>query len=145
MRLALDEAHRAIETDDVPVGAVVIAGDGQVIAQAANQRQATGDPLAHAEILALHQAAQARGNWRLDDCTMVVTLEPCAMCAGAIAQARMQRLVFGAYDPKAGAVSSLFDLLRDPRLPHRVEVIPGVLEEACQTVLTDFFAHKRQT
>jgi len=144
MRLALDAA-RQVSDSDVPVGAVVLTATGQVIAQAANQRQATDDPFAHAEMLALSQASQALGSWRMDDCTLVVTLEPCAMCAGAISQTRLQRLVFGAYDPKAGAVSSLFDLLRDPRLPHRVEVIAGVLETDCQAILRDFFEDKRSS
>jgi len=139
MRLALSEASSAAAHGDVPIGAVILDAQGAVIAQAGNRRQADDDPLAHAEMLALRQA----GGWRLDGCTLVVTLEPCAMCAGAIAQTRLQRLVFGAFDPKAGAVSSLFDVLRDPRLPHRVEVVSGVLASESEALLRDFFDARR--
>jgi tRNA(adenine34) deaminase len=143
MRVALDAAREAGERGDVPIGAVIIDRNAQLVATAANERELTGDPLAHAEVLALQRAAEARGSWRLDDCTLVVTLEPCAMCAGAIAQSRIERLVFGAFDPKAGAVASLWDLLRDPRLPHRPEVVSGVLESESAALLHDFFSSKR--
>lgn len=145
MRQALDEAAQAASWGDVPIGAVILDGDGQVIARAANQRQRDDDPFAHAEMLALQRASEIRGSWRLDDATLVVTLEPCAMCAGAIGQARLARLVFGAFDPKAGAVASLFDVLRDPRLPHRPQVVSGVLAEQCLTLMRQFFELHRQT
>ena len=143
MAEALAEAGAAADRGDVPIGAVVLDGDGHVIARAGNERVATGDPLAHAEVVALRRAAEALGGWRLDGCTLVVTLEPCAMCAGALVQARLARLVFGAYDPKAGAVASLVDVVRDPRLPHRPEVVGGVLADECAAVLADFFAVRR--
>ena len=145
MRLALAEAANAVEHGDVPVGAVVVDAEGNVIARAGNRRQIDDDPLAHAEMLVLRDACARRpsGGWRLDGCTLVVTLEPCAMCAGAIAQTRLQRLVFGAFDPKAGAVSSLFDVLRDPRLPHRVDVVSGVLAADSEALLRDFFDARR--
>jgi len=143
MRAALDEAQAAAEAGDTPIGAVVLGASGQIIARAGNRRQRDHDPLAHAEMLALRAAAEVLGSWRLDDCTLVVTLEPCAMCAGAIAQARLARLVFGATDEKAGAVASLFDVLRDPRLPHRPQVVPGVLASECAEVLQQFFDARR--
>ena len=147
MRAALAEAADAAEAGDMPVGAVVLApGDGgasTIIACAGNRRERDHDPLAHAEMLALRAAAEVTGSWRLDDCTIVVTLEPCAMCAGAIAQARLARVVFGALDEKAGAVASLFDVLRDPRLPHRPQVVSGVLANECAEILKQFFDARR--
>jgi len=143
MGAALAEAARAVTWGDVPVGAVVLDETGAIIARAANQRVRDNDPLAHAEMLALRRAAEARQTHRLDGCTIVVTLEPCAMCAGAVAQARLARLVFGAFDDKAGAVSSLFDLLRDPRLPHRPEVVTGVMADESAAQLKAFFAARR--
>jgi tRNA(adenine34) deaminase len=140
MRLALDEADEAVRGGDVPVGAVVLAPDGTtVLAAGHNEREAGGDPTAHAEVLALRRAAAALGRWRLAGCTLVVTLEPCTMCAGAIQQSRVDRLVYGARDEKAGAAGSLWDLVRDRRLNHRPEVIEGVLAEECARVLTEFF------
>lgn len=139
MRLALDEAGQAAEGGDVPVGAVVLSADGAVLAVGHNEREATGDPTAHAEILALRRAASALGEWRLSGCTLVVTLEPCTMCAGALQQSRVDRLVYGARDEKAGAAGSLWDLVRDRRLNHRPEVIDGVLADRCAQLLTDFF------
>lgn len=139
MRLALDEAGLAVAGGDVPVGAVVLSADGSVIARGHNEREATGDPSAHAEILALRRAAAALGEWRLPGCTLVVTLEPCTMCAGAVQQSRVDRLVYGARDEKAGAAGSLWDLVRDRRLNHRPEVIDGVLADECARMLTDFF------
>ncbi|MFD8030900.1 tRNA adenosine(34) deaminase TadA [Streptomyces sp. NPDC059717] len=139
MRLALDEAGLAVAGGDVPVGAVVLSADGSVIARGHNEREATGDPSAHAEILALRRAAAALGEWRLPGCTLVVTLEPCTMCAGAVQQSRVDRLVYGARDEKAGAAGSLWDLVRDRRLNHRLEVIDGVLADECARMLTDFF------
>jgi tRNA(adenine34) deaminase len=139
MRLALAEAAQAPATGDVPVGAVVVDADGVVIAARRNEREATGDPTAHAEVLALRSAAAAKGEWRLEGCTLVVTLEPCVMCAGAILAARVPTVVFGAWDEKAGASGSLYDVLRDRRLNHRVEVFPGVAAEAAAELLLDFF------
>lgn len=140
MRLALDEAAEAVRGGDVPVGAVVLAPDGTtVLAAGHNEREAGGDPTAHAEVLALRRAAAALGRWRLAGCTLVVTLEPCTMCAGAIQQSRVDRLVYGARDEKAGAAGSLWDLVRDRRLNHRPEVIEGVLAEECARILTEFF------
>ncbi|RXZ72835.1 nucleoside deaminase [Agromyces albus] len=139
MRLALAEAEAAPATRDVPVGAVVVNGDGVVIASRRNERELLGDPTAHAELLALRTAAEAYGDWRLTDCTLVVTLEPCIMCAGAILAARIQTVVFGAWDEKAGAAGSLYDVLRDRRLNHRVEVIPGVEADAAARLLVEFF------
>ncbi|MGW5132297.1 tRNA adenosine(34) deaminase TadA [Streptomyces sp. NPDC004135] len=140
MRLALDEAAEAVRGGDVPVGAVVLAPDGTtVLAAGHNEREAGGDPTAHAEVLALRRAAAALGRWRLAGCTLVVTLEPCTMCAGAIQQSRVDRLVYGARDDKAGAAGSLWDLVRDRRLNHRPEVIEGVLAEDCAALLTTFF------
>ncbi|MCU1473510.1 MAG: tRNA-specific adenosine deaminase [Amnibacterium sp.] len=143
MALALHEARSALGTGDVPVGAVVVDGEGLVLGVGRNEREATGDPLAHAEVVALRAAAAARGTWRLDDCTLVVTLEPCVMCAGAVLAARVPRLVFGAWDEKAGAVGSVQDVLRDRHVPHRVEVVAGVDAGACSALLTDFFAGRR--
>jgi tRNA(adenine34) deaminase len=140
MRLALDEAAQARRGGDVPVGAVVLSGDGTtVLATAHNEREATGDPTAHAEILAIRRAAAKLGEWRLSDCTLVVTLEPCTMCAGALVQSRVDRVVYGARDEKAGATGSLWDVVRDRRLNHRPEVIEGVLAEECARILTEFF------
>ncbi|MER8219523.1 tRNA adenosine(34) deaminase TadA [Streptomyces sp. NPDC094143] len=140
MRLALDEAAEAVRGGDVPVGAVVLAPDGTtVLAAGHNEREAGGDPTAHAEVLALRRAATALGRWRLAGCTLVVTLEPCTMCAGAIQQSRVDRLVYGARDEKAGAAGSLWDLVRDRRLNHRPEVIEGVLAAECAALLTAFF------
>ncbi|MBT2451119.1 tRNA adenosine(34) deaminase TadA [Streptomyces sp. ISL-43] len=139
MRLALQEAARAVPTGDVPVGAVVLGPDGELLATGHNEREATGDPTAHAEVLALRRAAAALGEWRLPGCTLVVTLEPCVMCAGALVQSRVARVVYGASDEKAGAAGSLWDLVRDRRLNHRPEVIAGVLAGECARQLTDFF------
>jgi tRNA(adenine34) deaminase len=143
MRAALDEARLAPGSGDVPIGAVVLAPDGGVIGRGRNIRERDGDPTGHAELVALRGAAASVGEWRLSGCTLVVTLEPCTMCAGAIVLARLDRLVFGAYDPKAGAVGSLWDVVRDRRLNHRPEVIGGVLAEECSALLDDFFAHQR--
>jgi tRNA(adenine34) deaminase len=143
MRLALREAERALEHDDVPIGAVLVH-EGEVLAAARNERELRGDPTAHAEILALRGAAAAVGDgWRLDGCTLVVTLEPCTMCAGASVLARLERVVFGAFDPKAGAVGSLWDVVRDRRLNHRPEVVSGVRAEESTALLDDFFASQR--
>ena len=140
MRLALDQARLAALHGDVPIGAVVLDPAGCVVAAAGNQRELASDPTAHAEVLVLREAAAALGSWRLTDHTLVVTLEPCTMCAGALVLARVARLVFGSYDPKAGAVASLFDVVRDPRLNHRVDVRGGILEAECGALLTEFFA-----
>ena len=142
MRLALDEARAAAAGGDVPVGAVIVRGD-EVLARAGNAREREQDPTAHAEILALRQASSAIGSWHLEGCAMVVTLEPCAMCAGAIVLARVDRLVFGASDPKAGFAGSLGDLVRDGRLNHEVDVTVGVLAEECGEILRSFFAERR--
>lgn len=144
MRLALDQARLAPAHADVPIGAVVLDPRGDVIGRGHNERELAGDPTAHAEVLALRRAAEQVGQWRLTDCTLVVTLEPCTMCAGAIIASRIQRLVFGAFDEKAGAVASLFDVVRDPRLNHRVEVVGGVLADECAAVLLDFFGERRE-
>ena len=141
MRLALDEAARA--GDDVPIGAIVLSPSGEVIGRGRNERELHGDPTAHAEIVAMRDAAKAVGEWRLEGCTLVVTLEPCTMCAGAIVNARIARLVFGASDLKAGAVGSLWDVVRDRRLNHRPEVVGGVLEDECALLLKEFFAQQR--
>jgi tRNA(adenine34) deaminase len=143
MRLALQQAATAAAHRDVPVGAVLLDPDGGVVAAAGNERELTGDPTAHAEVLVLRRAALARGSWRLDDHTLVVTLEPCTMCAGALVLARVSRLVFAAYDPKAGAVASLWDVVRDSRLNHRVQVTGGILEAEGGALLADFFADHR--
>lgn len=139
MRRALDEADLAAAAGDVPVGAVVLAPDGALLAAGHNEREATGDPTAHAEVLALRRAAAALGEWRLSGCTLVVTLEPCTMCAGALVQSRVGRVVYGARDEKAGAAGSLWDVVRDRRLNHRPEVVHGVLEADCAARLTAFF------
>ena len=143
MRSALGLAHSALVIGDVPVGAVVLSPSGELIGRGMNRREFDHDPTAHAEIVAMREAAKKLGNWRLDGCTLVVTLEPCAMCAGAIVGARIQRLVFGAFDPKAGAVGSLWDLARDRRLNHQPEVTAGVLAEESSRILKDFFATQR--
>jgi tRNA(adenine34) deaminase len=149
MRLALEQARAAESTGDVLIGAVVVGPDGAVLAAGRNEREALGDPTAHAEVQAIRAAAAALAHdgagdgWRLADCTLVVTLEPCAMCAGAIVLARIPRVVFGAWDDKAGAAGSVFDILRERRLNHWVEVYPGVLEEECGAVLREFFAQHR--
>ena len=143
MRLALDEARAALESADVPVGAVVLDADGAVIGRGRNRREADRDPTAHAEVVALRQAAAHRGEWRLEGCTLLVTLEPCTMCAGAAVLARVDRVVFGAWDPKAGAVGSLWDVVRDRRLNHRPEVVAGVLAEEAGALLERFFAGQR--
>jgi tRNA(adenine34) deaminase len=143
MAAALDEARRALATDDVPVGAVVVGPDGAVVGRGCNAREAVGDPTAHAEVLALRAASSALGRWRLDDCTLVVTLEPCLMCAGATVLARVPRLVLGAWDPKAGACGSQWDVVRDRRLNHRVEVVGGVREAECGALLRTFFDRHR--
>jgi tRNA(adenine34) deaminase len=143
MRLALREAEAAAAEDEVPIGAVILRG-GQVIASAHNQREQLRDPTAHAEMIAITQAAGVLGDWRLEGCTLYVTLEPCPMCAGAIVLARIPRVVYGAADPKAGAAQSLFQLLDDARLNHRAEVTAGVLAEECGALLTRFFEQKRK-
>jgi tRNA(adenine34) deaminase len=143
MRLALREAEAAASEDEVPIGAVILRG-GQVIAAAHNQREQLHDPTAHAEMIAITQAAGVLGDWRLEGCTLYVTLEPCPMCAGAIVLARIPRVVYGAADPKAGAAQSLFQLFSDARLNHRAEVTTGVLAAECGEILTRFFEQKRQ-
>ena len=140
MLLALQQARLAADHGDVPIGAVVLDPAGAVVAAAGNQRELAGDPTAHAEMLVLREAAAGLGSWRLTDHTLVVTLEPCTMCAGALVLARVARLVFGAYDPKTGAVASLFDVVRDPRPNHPVDVRGGILETECGALLTEFFA-----
>jgi tRNA(adenine34) deaminase len=149
MREALAQAVLAGEAEpaepaDVPIGAVILDPGGAIVSRAHNRREADGDPTAHAEIVAIRAAARQRGNWRLDGHTLVVTLEPCTMCAGAVAAARIARLVYGAADPKAGAVGSLWDVLRDRRLAHRTEVVGGVLAADCGALLRGFFAQRRQ-
>ncbi|CAL9485004.1 tRNA-specific adenosine deaminase [Nocardiopsis dassonvillei] len=148
LRAALAEAELALATGDVPVGAVVLDPGGEVIGRGHNEREAAGDPTGHAEVLALRAAARHRGEWRLSGCTLAVTLEPCVMCAGATVLSRVDRLVYGARDPKAGAAGSLWDLVRDPRLNHRPEVVPPDLvaadvADACSDLLTRFFARRR--
>jgi tRNA(adenine34) deaminase len=143
MRTAIEEARRALESGDVPIGAVVLDAAGSVIGSGHNVRERDGDPTGHAELVAVRRAAEAVGEWRLSGCTLVVTLEPCTMCAGAIVLARLDRLVFGAFDPKAGAVGSLWDVVRDRRLNHRPEVVGGVLAEECSALLDDFLGHQR--
>ena len=145
MRLALAEAELALASGDVPVGAVLLDRDGTVLAHGRNEREKHADPTAHAEIVAIRRAAEVRGDWHLEGTTLVVTLEPCVMCAGAILAARIPRVVFGAWDEKAGAAGSVHDLLRDRRLNHRVEVIPGVLEEETSAILTEFFRDRGTT
>ncbi|BAJ29527.1 tRNA adenosine(34) deaminase TadA [Kitasatospora setae] len=143
MRLAIEEAALATATGDVPVGAFVLGPDGTVLGRGHNVREAVGDPTGHAEVVAIRAAAAEVGEWRLSGCTLVVTLEPCTMCAGAIVLSRLARVVFGAYDPKAGAAGSLFDVVRDNRLNHRPEVIGGVLADACTAQLLAFFDTQR--
>jgi tRNA(adenine34) deaminase len=143
MRLALEQAVLTAASADVPVGAVVVDADGDVLGVGCNARELTGDPTAHAEVLALRAASAALGTWRLSGCTLVVTLEPCTMCAGALVLARVSRVVFGALDPKAGAVGSLWDVVRDRRLNHRPEVVSGVLADECSSVLRAFFEGRR--
>lgn len=143
MRAALAEAELAPSTGDVPIGAVVVGADGTVLGRGHNRREADADPTAHAEVLALRTAAAAVGSWRLEGCTLVVTMEPCSMCAGALVLARVERLVYGAPDPKAGAVGSLWDLVRDRRLNHRPEVLSGVLADECGALVREFFAAQR--
>ncbi|GAA2142918.1 tRNA adenosine(34) deaminase TadA [Kitasatospora kazusensis] len=143
MRLAIAEAALATATGDVPVGALVLGPDGTVLGRGHNEREAVGDPTAHAEVVAIREAAKAVGEWRLSGCTLVVTLEPCTMCAGAIVLSRVDRVVYGAYDEKAGAAGSLFDVMRDRRLNHRPEVISGVLAEECSAQLLAFFDTQR--
>jgi len=142
MRMALDVARIASETGDVPVGALVVNAEGVVIGKGFNEREANNDPTAHAEIVAIRNAASRLQKSRLDGCTIVVTLEPCAMCAGAIAQSRISKVIFGAWDEKAGAVGSVWDVLRDPRSIFKVEVTSGVLESECAELLTEFFKDK---
>jgi tRNA(adenine34) deaminase len=143
MKSALAQASLAASSGEVPIGAVVLDESGQIIGVGHNDREASHNPLGHAEVVALTQAAAAKKSWRLDGCTLVVTLEPCTMCDGAAVQARIARIVFGAFDEKAGAVGSLWDVVRDRRLPHRPEVIFGVLAQECAQILTDFFAANR--
>lgn len=143
MAKAIELACATINSQDVPVGAIILDSKGEVISTGVNQRELMSNPIAHAEIVAIEKAASALGKWRLDDCTLVVTLEPCAMCAGAIAQSRISKLVFGAWDEKAGAVGSQWDLLRDPRQLNKPEVISGVLADQCAALLTEFFQNKR--
>ena len=143
MGQALDVASGALAKGDVPVGAVVFSPEGQVLGSGHNRREADHDPTAHAEMVALRAAAATREGWRLQDCTLVVTLEPCVMCAGALMLARIGRLVLGAWDPKAGACGSVWDVVRDRRATHRVEVIGGIREQECSRILLDFFAGHR--
>ena len=142
MRLALREAARALEHDDVPIGAVIVR-EGEVIGSGHNEREVRADPTAHAEMIALRESARALGSWRVLDAVIYVTLEPCAMCAGAIVLARTPRVIFGAPDPKAGAAGSVLDVLGEPRLNHRPEVLGGVLAQECSGVLSEFFAARR--
>ncbi len=144
MQSAIAEARTAVGHGDVPIGAVVLGPDGTVVAVGCNERELLGDPTAHAEVVAIRRAAGKLGEWRLTGCTLVVTLEPCTMCAGAIIASRIKHLVFGAFDPKAGAVSSLFDVVRDPRLNHRPRVTGGVLQQECGALLDAFFADRRR-
>jgi tRNA(adenine34) deaminase len=143
MGQALSVAAEALVSDDVPVGALVLAPDGGVLGVGRNLRETEGDPTAHAEVVAIRAAAAALGSWRLEGCTLVVTLEPCAMCAGALVLARVARVVLGAWDPKAGACGSVWDLVRDRQATHRVEVVGGVREQECSRLLLDFFAGQR--
>jgi len=143
MQAALSLAKVAADKGDVPVGAIVVNEAGEILGTGQNLREQSNDPTAHAEVIAIRQAAEKTGSWRLDDLTIVVTLEPCAMCAGAIAQSRIKRLIFGAWDEKAGAVGSVVDVIRDPRALTKVEVITGIMEKECSEVLSDFFNTKR--
>jgi tRNA(adenine34) deaminase len=145
MGLALNEARRAAAMDEVPVGAVVVDKDGAVIGRGYNHPISADDPTAHAEIVALREAARVIGNYRLVGATLYCTIEPCTMCAGAIVQSRVARLVFGAPDPKAGAAGSLYNIVTDPRLNHSVEVVRGVLDDECSSLIQSFFASKRRT
>ena len=142
MREALIVAKSAISTGDVPVGALIVNKDGVIVGKGCNEREANNDPTAHAEVVAIRSAAARLQNSRLDGCTLIVTLEPCAMCAGAIAQSRISKLIFGAWDEKAGAVGSVWDVLRDPRSIFKVEVTSGILEDECAALLKDFFSDK---
>ena len=144
MRMALQQAQQALSEDEVPVGAVIVQGGYRVVAAAYNQREQLRDPTAHAEMIAITQAADALGDWRLEDCTLYVTLEPCPMCAGAILQARIPTVIYGATDPKAGAVNTLYHLLDDERLNHRCQVIAGILSADCGQLLTGFFQAQRR-
>ena len=144
MRLALDEARLALDHDDVPVGAVVVDAQGNVLGRGHNRREVDGDPVAHAEVEALRAAAAAVGHWRLDGTVLYATLEPCAMCAGALVNARVSRLVYGAWDHRFGAVDSVLQICTDPRLNHRLEVQAGVLEPECRQLLQDFFRVRRK-
>ena len=144
MRVALTAAGGALETGDVPVGAAIFSASGELIAEAHNERELNNDPTAHAEVVALRRASQKLGTWRLDNLTLAVTLEPCAMCAGAIAQSRIQTVVFGAWDEKAGAVGSVWDLLRDPRSTFRTEVRAGVLADECSALIKNFIQEVRK-
>jgi tRNA(adenine34) deaminase len=143
MQAALSLAKVAADKGDVPVGAIVVNEAGEILGTGQNLREQINDPTAHAEVIAIRQAAEKIGSWRLDDLTIVVTLEPCAMCAGAIAQSRIKRLVFGAWDEKAGAVGSVIDVIRDPRALTKVEVVTGIMEKECSEVLSNFFNTKR--
>ncbi|WP_346041432.1 tRNA adenosine(34) deaminase TadA [Actinomadura chokoriensis] len=143
MRLALEEARKAAQDGEIPVGAVVLDASGEVIGTGRNDREHSADPTGHAEVIAMRAAASALGTWRLSGCTLVVTLEPCTMCAGASVQARLDRVVYGAVDPKAGAVGSLWDVVRDRRLNHRPEVIAELMADECAAPLIEFFAHRR--
>ncbi len=143
MQQALLLAKEAAEDNDVPVGAVVVNQSGEVIGRGKNEREKNNDPLAHAELIAIRDAAENLNSWRFDDATLVVTLEPCAMCAGAIAQSRFARVVFGAFDEKAGAAGSVWDLIRDPRLPNKIEVFTGLLADESAQLLKDFFIKRR--
>lgn len=143
MALAIDEAHAGAAEGEIPIGAVVIGPDGTVIARAHNRREGSHDPTAHAEVLALRSAAIHLGRWRLDDCTMVVTMEPCPMCAGAVVMSRLSRLVFGAWNDEYGAAGSRWDLVRDRRLNHRAEVVGGVRADECGAIVTDFMSTHR--
>lgn len=141
---ARELAAECLAHGDVPVGALVLDADGAVLGEGRNVREELGDPVGHAEIVAVRRAAAARGSWRLDGCTLVVTLEPCVMCAGALVQSRVERVVFGAWDDRAGACGSVWDVVRDPRALHRLEVVGGVDQEACAGLLVDFFAARRE-
>jgi tRNA(adenine34) deaminase len=143
MQAALSLAKVAADKGDVPIGAIVVNEAGEILGTGQNLREQSNDPTAHAEVIAIRQAAEKIGSWRLDDLTIVVTLEPCAMCAGAVLQSRIKRLVFGAWDEKAGAVGSVMDVIRDPRALNKVEVIAGIMEKECSEVLSDFFNTKR--
>jgi tRNA(adenine34) deaminase len=143
MQQALELAKEAAEDNDVPVGAVVVNQNGEIIGRGKNEREKNNDPLAHAELIAIKDAAENLNSWRFDDATLVVTLEPCAMCAGAIAQSRFARVVFGAFDEKAGAAGSVWDLIRDPRLPNKIEVVTGLLADESAQLLKDFFIKRR--